>query len=170
MRTHTIVAILTVATLSLIVAAPSAAAEPTASLAGVHSVYINVGDPSIKREIARALRAELPQVKIVALSEADAVLEFRGSGASDEAPDASNSVYAPDLSFQDTTIVSYDVANQTHTVLVPLGHSTHPAAHVQGIYVIRSKQAAVVHQGLWTPAFPTQFAARFITAWREANP
>src|SRR5438093_8905445 len=49
-------------------------------LTGVHTIYIAENDFNAKRDITRALKSELPDVRVVLrASEADVVMELRGS-------------------------------------------------------------------------------------------
>jgi len=54
------------------------------------------------------------------------------------------------------------------TVTVPIGDSAYNPGHVIGL-VRRGNDSLVIHEGLPSPSFGYQFAARFIAAWREAN-
>lgn len=142
-------------------------ADGPASLKGVRTVYLNSDIPSGRYDITRALKRELPLVKVVQrMRDADAVIEVHGTPASD----------GGQLTTQATSenLVSYDSRSgaamyDTRTYTVPVGQPTHNPGHAQG-FLVRGNERTLLLDGLVTPAFATQTAARFIRAWREANP
>lgn len=149
-----------------VLAVPPAFAQSAPPLSGARTVYVNVGSLSARRDIKAALKRELPQVRIVShLRDADAVIQLRGTPAS-ESPAGTTEVSVSNVTSYDgkTGATTYD----TKSVTMSIGQPTHNPGHAQA-FVIRGDKETLLLDGLWTPAFATQTAVRFIRAWREAN-
>jgi hypothetical protein len=150
---------------SFLFAAPLLANQ--ASLAGVHTVFIRGADVRAHRDIQLALKHELPQVRILNReSDADAIIDFTGRPGGASAP-AQQRVNA-DMPVNNPGGAGGYMGSVGSTVTVPIGSGTYDPGHVVAV-VIRGNDTLVIHEGLPSPSFGYQFAARFIRAWRSAN-
>ena len=150
---------------SLLLAVPLLADQ--ASLKDVHSVYVRSENPVIRRDIQLALKHELPQVRVVSReSQADAVIDFTGRVGGQSGP--ATQTVSVDMPVNTPGGAGGYMGSVGSTVTVPVGSGTYDPGHVIGV-VRRGDDSLVIHEGLPSPYFANQFAARFITAWREAN-
>jgi hypothetical protein len=150
---------------SLLLAVPLLADQ--ASLKDVHSVYVRGDDVRSQRDIKLALKHELPQVRVVSReSEADAVIDFTGRYGGQGGPDTQT--VNVDMPVNQPGGAGGYMGSVGSTVTVPVGSGTYDPGHLVGV-VHRGNDSLVIHEGLPSPSFATQFAVRFIAAWREAN-
>lgn len=150
---------------SLLFAVPLLADQ--ASLKDVHSVYVRGADLRAYHDIQVALKHELPQVRVVTReSQADAVIDFTGRPEAQSGP-VSKTVNV-DMPVSQPGGAGGYMGSVRSTVTIPDGYSAYNPGHVIGL-VRRGDDSVVIHEGLPSPSFGYQFAARFIAAWREAN-
>ncbi|HSP16294.1 MAG TPA: hypothetical protein VLV78_16220 [Thermoanaerobaculia bacterium] len=140
-----------------------------ALLTGIHTVYIDA-DARAKHDMASALKKELPQVRVVSRSSAaDAVLDLRFAGF----VSGGRSAAAP--AGDQTVLVSVGGRVEEQAVPTPqlrTSYSTFsdPVSRSSAVVRLRNGNEMVIHEGFDSPSFSDQAAARFIRAWREANP
>ena len=137
-------------------------APPQNPLAGISTVYINA-EPQMRMEIRRVLAKQLPQLKFPKKpSEAQVIFEVRTNLNPTRLDNRKSS-----------EIVYRNIGTGTDIPATKRAiEQTGPRMVVNGLagVAIRGNVVYVVHYGLSSPFFPTQFATEVVKAYKEANP
>ena len=137
-------------------------APPPNPLAGMTSIYINA-EPQTRMEIRRVLAKQLPKLKFPKKpSEADVIIEVR----TNLNPTRLDNRKGGEIVYRNigtgTDIPATQRAvEQTGARMVVNG--------LAGV-ALRGNVVYVIHYGVSSPFFPTQFADAIVKAYREANP
>lgn len=156
---------LTLALLLLVPAAVVFAEEPKAvsPLAGATSIYINA-EPQTRLEIRRIIAKGLPKLKFAKKpSEADVILEIRTNLNPTRLDDR----------HAGSQIVYRNIGTDTQiatTQRQPERAGARMVVNGLAGVALRGNVVYVIHYGVSSPFFPTQFATEVIKAYKEANP
>lgn len=130
-------------------------------LTNTRTVYLGNLMPRARHDFERALKKELPQLRVVKhAKDADIMFQFTGTPMRDSGP-----------SYVNVAVPRGQVNGQTETRNMPVPvseNSVHDPGHIEGYAVVHGTPVKL-HEGLPSDAFSYQTAARFITAWRDAN-
>jgi len=136
--------------------------EAVSPLAGATSIYINA-EPQTRLEIRRIIAKGLPKLKFAKKpSEADVILEIRTNLNPTRLDDR----------HAGSQIVYRNVGDTQIPTMQKQPERTGARMVINGLagVALRGNVVYVIHYGVSSPFFPTQFATEVMKAYKEANP